>query len=930
MTPDWLSSTFAALPYIVWMIGGLGLPWSLVILPRKDWRDRPMVACLMFAFGPALMTVWLFVLGTVGMNSAPGGSGDLNPMQTSIPLLIGGQNTMTPANIMIGSAIIALVGVMLAWRKRKPLNTNQNTFTGYTIPLALDEVLLIVLILAATIFRGYTTAFVPFGSWDELWVYGYQGKIYTLLGFIPRDIGYYPQFLQLQYAYTQIMTGGVSDHAARAVVPFLQMGSILATYLLGSRLFNRRTGIFAAALWALYPDFGYWTRIGDLEVPLTFAFTGAAAFFLMAWTYRERSAVSDQQSDEKDQIPKRKEVEDAELRQEKGAKERFVILRVLRAFVSNAFTATHNRYALISGLFLGIALWTKPTAGAFIWGVLLLFIVELIRLIPANRRTLPPELKEGEKGNAFLSLINGWGGGLYAALPRFQIVFLTGLACIPLGAIWYVRNLLLGHDAIVFPPSIWLTRAMQSGVEFGWPLLALGVLIVGLILNHKGISQEKFRKNTWRSWRLGGSTIVFILVGLILTTAALAPSILHPRQMQALEYGLLVLGAILLTVGLWRYARPRLTETGKRDLAILGWAQLLALPYFLTWFYSYSYHYRLSFPIVPLLLLPTAVILARWLTAERLGSWRMPKRVVYGAVVMLIGLPGLTIYAYDHALGWGWLDKTHEAPWSALTGSAFTLQRWSIGHGDYPPTVVAPGDQRLPFVFPTWDIRITDMPRSFADLEGATHFIDSSEAREVYGASGEGAPFQNQLWGGLRRENVATLVTHYYDSAFVYDTYELHLDQRFIEPPIAVRPEGDVRAGDFARYVGHSVSGNELSVDGDITLTLIWQGLANAPEDYGIYVHLIDAQTGDFTNVGWDGPVAAWEIGYYSTLFWEKDEYIIDHRTLRLPSEANLSSGDYRIEVGFYSLISGARVPITRDGAPDGDGIALETIFHIR
>ena len=153
-----------------------------------------------------------------------------------------------------------------------------------------DELSWISVIILAIVLRWVITSWLEFGAYDPLWVYGYQGRVYTLAGYIPADIGYYPQFLSLQYAYAQIVgAGGIDDHAARAILPFLQVGSIFATYLLGSRLFDRRTGIIAAALWALYPDFGYWTRTGDLEIPVTFGFTGAAVFFLMAWTEAETS-----------------------------------------------------------------------------------------------------------------------------------------------------------------------------------------------------------------------------------------------------------------------------------------------------------------------------------------------------------------------------------------------------------------------------------------------------------------------------------------------------------------------------------------------------------------------------------------------------------------------------------------------------------------
>ena len=163
--------------------------------------------------------------------------------------------------------------------------------------------------------RWFVVAYWPFTAYDALWVYGYEGRLYALLGYIPKTIGYYPQFLALQYTYAQL--GGINDHMARAVLPFLHIGSILATYVLGSRLINRRTGIIAAAIWALYPSVGEWSRAGDLEIPLAFAFTLAAAFFLLAWTGHE---------------PRR-------------------------------------RYALIAGVLLGVGLWIKPTMGAFILGI---------------------------------------------------------------------------------------------------------------------------------------------------------------------------------------------------------------------------------------------------------------------------------------------------------------------------------------------------------------------------------------------------------------------------------------------------------------------------------------------------------------------------------------------------------------------------------
>jgi len=363
----WLTITLTMLPLLLLVYLGLGLPWALTLLPRRDWADRPLLLCLALAMGPTLLSVWMFMLGSAG------------PL-LRLDLILG------------GVIVIAMIGTVLAWRKRK-----NETIQPEKQPLALDERLLLVLMALAFLLRIVAIAFWPFTAYDALWVYGYEGRLYTLLHQIPAHIAYYPQFMPLQYSFAQLLVGGIDDHAARAVIVFTHLGSMLAVYVLGSRLFTRRVGIIVAALWALYPHVGEWARFGDLEIPLAFLFTAATTFFLMAWTQVEY----------------------------------------------------RRRYALIAGILLGAAMWTKPTAGAFIWSVLLLLAVELWRLRFDWR----------------------------AWLPRFEITAITGLASIPLGAVWYIRNALLSHAVIDFPPDFWLTQALRSGREFGWPLLTLLLLL---------------------------------------------------------------------------------------------------------------------------------------------------------------------------------------------------------------------------------------------------------------------------------------------------------------------------------------------------------------------------------------------------------------------------------------------------------------------
>ncbi|MFW5691820.1 MAG: ArnT family glycosyltransferase [Chloroflexota bacterium] len=831
MLPDWLSTTLQTLPAILWVILGMGVPWALVALPRADWRDRVMVACLSLGFGPALLTAWMFVLGTLGQDNTPGAGDSPNPMQTRMVTHVGGENLMRPDLILAGTVVIAVVGLLLAWRKSRRTQPTAAAFTS----LAPDEKVLIALIAVATAARWLITSWLGFGSYDPLWVYGYQGRIYTLLGYIPQDIGYYPQFLSLQYAFGQMMlTGGINDHAARAVLPFLQIGSILATYLLGSRLFNRRTGIFAAALWALYPHFGYWTRVGDLEIPVTFTFTAAAAFFLMAWTHQERFY--------------------------------------------------RRRYAAIAGLFLGIAMWTKPTAGAFIWGVILAVII------------------------AFITAGFNWRRWL----PRFEVAAITGLACLPLGALWYVRNILIGHAAVNFPPSYWLTQAMRSGQEFGWPLLALAALLAYLFLG-------PFRYRPNARWTL---------IGCALIAGGIVPTILEPARMGLVEWAALLIGTAVITLTLGDHALAHLGRIGQRNLQLIGWASVLALPYFITWFYSYSYHYRLSFPIVPLLLLPTAVILAAWITPARVAGWRFARRLGYAALVIGLGLPAVAVSAYDANLGWDWLwtipedDDFSEA---ALLAVVDYFEDYIEAHEE-PPVILAPGFQTLPFFFPTVDIRIAQTPLDLHALDGVTHFISSNEARQLYGAN---VPPQSALFAGLRRENVATGPVIFQDHAFSYEIYSVDTARRF-QPPADMPDvilEDEVIFGDFARLVGYSFSSDTFTYAPDApSLHFVFEVLAPVDDDYFIYVHLVPANSPETWLAGADGPVRAdfYAPVYYSTRDWEPGEYIIERR-LFWYDPIGSSGDDFRLRMGFYSQTDGHRAPVTVNGAPVGDGYMLPT-----
>ena len=815
--PYWLETTLAATPAFAGVFLGLGLPWALVALPRRQWRDWPAALCLAFAFGPALLTAWMFVLGTLGA------AFDTALLRADL--------------VLVGAAGLAVEGWALVWLRRRPPADSR---AAPRQPLAWDERLLLALIAAALVVRWFAIAYWPFTAYDALWVYGYEGRLYTLVGRIPHTIGYYPQFLPLQFAFGQLIAGSIDDHAARAGLIFIHVGTILAAYTLGARLFNRRVGLFTAALWALYHHVGAWARFGDLEIPLTFLFTAAAAFFLSAWTDR----------------------------------------------------GSRRRDAVIAGLLLGIALWTKPTAGAFVWGVLLLAALDLVRVRFDWR----------------------------AWRLRLEVALLTGLAAAPLGGVWYIRNVLLGHNAVDFPPGFWLTQAARSGAEFGWPLLGLLAFMAFAYFGPLEACPNR---------RAG-------LAGLALVLAALLPSISFPRRMGAVEWALLAAGGIVLHRAFVRCDGwpPAVRAWMQR----VGWAQALALPYFVTWFYSYSYHYRLSFAIVPLLMLPTTAALGGWLTAEKAVRWRVLRRLAWGAALVALALPSIAAPLYDAGAGWDWLwtgklpddDARYRSGNAALMAVVDGLRAYQAEHG-VAPVVTAPGVLRLPFFFPTADIRVNDAPTRLRELDGVIYFVEGEP--EGTGAYDSVPLTRNQVLGALAQgqttvPNIARRAWWHDDGIFRYVVYELHTERRFQEPDVYHDPAEPVIFGDTFRFRGHGIGADTFWPGRPVYLQLYWETLRPPDRDYMIYVHLRDA--GGQVRAAWDGPVTSSADGrYYSTLAWEPGEFVIDERLLRL-SEGQAQPGEgYSIVVGFYDLLTNERLPVTVGGAPAGDGFRLNERLRV-
>src|SRR5512140_3336500 len=99
--PYWLLPSILLFPALLWMFFGVGLPWALAVLPRADWRSSITVTAVALALGPALTTTAMFLIGTFGH--------------------------FTAANVLIASALIALIGLVFAVRNHSGVSSNVST-----------------------------------------------------------------------------------------------------------------------------------------------------------------------------------------------------------------------------------------------------------------------------------------------------------------------------------------------------------------------------------------------------------------------------------------------------------------------------------------------------------------------------------------------------------------------------------------------------------------------------------------------------------------------------------------------------------------------------------------------------------------------------------------------------------------------------------
>lgn len=765
---------------------------------------------------------------------------------------------------LMGTLIISGVGAAIAWPRR--LEGVVDLPPSEKAPFRALSITLWIMIGVGLLASAWDTAFWPFLRYDTLWTFGYNAKIFIIEGYIPRSIDYYPQLVPLTFTFGQLSWGGVDDHAARAAVPWFILSSTMAAYLLGWRVYGQRlVGLLTAALWLLSPAALVWSSSGDLEHVVALYFTLATVFFILAWRTLDW------------------------------------------------------RYMVLSGLMAGGAMWTKPTAGAYVLGV---GVVMVVALLYAYR-------------------YHQWAW----FRQRLQLTMVSIAVAAPLAGMWYIRNILLGHRWTNLPAAYWQDFAQRSGLQFQWLWIIAGLVVVGLV-------GAAYRRRDWQGAVL--PCVAFALMSLaVLPTMLIIPfhewsrvtawaainGIREPqRSMTLLEGGLLVVGVALLLKQGWHLWQQLATGYQQAVLLTIG----IGLPFFAVYFWSFSYHYRLGLTITPLLQAPIAALLVA-LVVPTLSQNQL-RRIATVVVVVMLSLPSWVATTYHTALNTfneTGVDTDREKYAYAnpsLMQTVTVLEAYAAEQGTTHLRILAPGENRLSFYFPDWIINDKLIPTDVVDLDGYDVFINYSGGFlwSAYGL------IPNQVWAWTRLAWVYPLppigetwafdgpygqpiarvlkpiFTPIDDGRQRHELYAVNVEAAFAEV-LPENPLTDVVFGNTVQLLGYDLPTRTFQRGQTLTLKLYWRGITPPATDYSVFVHLIDRETGEILDQA-DGDLMG---GLFPLRILARGMILQDKRDWAIDADLPLRKAE--IHIGIYDPVLGPRLPVRVEGEPVGDFVVIES-----
>lgn len=116
-----------------------------------------------------------------------------------------------------------------------------------------------------------------------------------------------------------------------------------------------------------------------------------------------------------------------------------------------------------------------------------------------------------------------------------------------------------------------------------------------------------------------------------------------------------------------------------------------------------------------------------------------------------------------------------------------------------------------------------------------------------------------------------------------------------------------VPLGQDIELVGYRSESSQIKPNSTLTLTLVWQALGNPPEDYHLFIHILDPDSGE--------PIAQYDGsplgGAFPTSYWKSGDIVQMKITLQIPGDTH--QGMYAVLAGMYSYPSIERLAVNSD-----------------
>ncbi len=127
----------------------------------------------------------------------------------------------------------------------------------------------------------------------------------------------------------------------------------------------------------------------------------------------------------------------------------------------------------------------------------------------------------------------------------------------------------------------------------------------------------------------------------------------------------------------------------------------------------------------------------------------------------------------------------------------------------------------------------------------------------------------------------------------------------------------NLRFGPGMELIGYGANLTTTAKGKAATLTTYWRAAQKIDFDYSTFAHVLN---GAGEVIAQQDQAPGQDRGYPPSL-WETGDIIIDTSTIVLPPGV---TGDYRIRLGAYNYLTGARLGVSKDGSAAGDFIVLD------